>query len=245
MQIIPTKAQNNRSVRTLAAILPMLAGWCRQRSFKRPVLEAVQQRRTRCETELSRPIGQEHRSSAECQFADAAPVSGLLTRRNPLAIIRIVWAVYVAAFDRVQGCRARSHVCEEGGKAVAPTLGHGDSASAVVGIRTATRVVATLFYSAPDFIFARVCSTVLQAASRCDVALQATAATRHLRIQSARVDVNDATAYASASPRLHGDGEDLRRAGADHCETPEGLARQIALHQMIVPLAALLSHRPR
>lgn len=120
-----------------------------------------------------------------------ALICGLLELISPLAILWVIWVLSIFSFN-TQSVWALAHVSEKALEAVDPPVADSDSAPSVIFEIANIRVVASALHGAPNSIGSRFNSPVLLVGSD--------ASTRCFPEQIAALDVNLATAVASADP---------------------------------------------
>lgn len=101
-------------------------------------------------TKVARPATQRLGLSSEIHHLDAPAVFGLFARRCPSTIAGLVVAIVVNAV-KLQPGRASAQIGDEVGDGVPPRADL-DAAAAVVGVKRAPMVVATLHHLAPSGI---------------------------------------------------------------------------------------------
>src|SRR5687767_6117431 len=79
------------------------------------------------------------------------PISVLLKRRCPPAVARFIVPVAVNAIQRFT-CRPFTHIREEGGEVIAPTVANSDSSRAIECVFVMGRLIAALFGRQPTVI---------------------------------------------------------------------------------------------
>lgn len=82
------------------------------------------------------------------------PIMTLLNRGGPAAVIWRVRSIVVDAIQLIPRW-LRSHVCQEGGKVVAPSITHRDATTTPISIARMMRVVAARLRVAPGVVFGR------------------------------------------------------------------------------------------
>lgn len=130
----------------------------------------------------------------------ASPVSGLLFRRRPAAIPRLIVAVVVDAIY-LHAWWHWSHICQKAFKLL-PSLTNLDSASTVILILRRVWIGASRLYSGPATIFARIsssCGVAMRYFCR-NLSVETSAAFCFSRSQIACADGHNASACAGALP---------------------------------------------
>jgi hypothetical protein len=94
-----------------------------------------------------------YRTRMPAIVAAVAAIVGLFLRRCPVAIVWRVWAVIIAAVNRVPVRWARAHVGEEVLEAVAPAIAYRDTASAIFRVVGRSRIQASILQALPSMVF--------------------------------------------------------------------------------------------
>jgi len=165
------------------------------------------------------PLRQDESFAPERQPPIVPLVPVLLDGCGPAAILLGVTAGVVDAVERVSSRGARPHVGEEGLEAVAPLLGHGDPAPAVVREPGIIWVSAPANNGAPRFVFAGSGHAMV---GRADLD-QASAGLGSPTVQLILQDYRGASALAAAFPC--GAISPPRRARPDHRQSMKYVAR--------------------
>lgn len=116
-------------------------------------------------SDLARPVGQEHRLAAVSQQVQPSAVATLLKGGSPSNVARLVVPVVVDPVNAVLWTGTASYVCQESRKGLVPFVADGDSApSVVLEIRMRTHV-ATRSQAAPHVVFRHLGYERLRSAS--------------------------------------------------------------------------------
>jgi len=112
----------------------------------------------------------------------------------PAAVVRLVIAVIVLAFDAVFLGRTRTHVCVEVSERMHPTVTHGNAARTVVAKLSSVRIKAAAFHRLPYRILTAAFHAVLACPAACALGHVASA-----RRRCAGSDMGNANFFGSAA----------------------------------------------
>ena len=141
-------------------------------------------------------------------------IAVLLLWRGPVAVIRAVTALVVAALDGVLRRRSRAHISQELREVVTPLIADRDAAPAVVGVTGDARVQATATQIGPALVLRRLTSAVngpFSIRGRRDVGLEAAARARVAAGETGGSNDKFATAFTTATPAVAASGCSFRR----------------------------------
>lgn len=148
----------------------------------------------------SRPLSDRRRLALPCYAAIAAAVVLLLARQRPLTVAGFVVAVPVQTLNAVARRGAWTHVREERRETATPARADTDTATTIVRIGPAFRVVAALFDARPDAPLRAIRQPVRAVIRRACLSLETAARTRAAATQAASADDRVVTACAAAAP---------------------------------------------
>lgn len=150
-------------------------------------------------SEVSSPIRDVHPLAAVFNVVIAVGVAALFFICGPSAISGLVVAVTVNTVERSTEW-AVPHVGKERREVIAPAVAHGDTPTAVSGIRLVTRLEATLLGSGPGAMLPRAGQSVRGVLTGAPLSTNTAATLRPSRCQTPTHHVNLASATTPASP---------------------------------------------
>ena len=150
------------------------------------------------DTSFSGPLRQRHRLAAVSKMYAVALVVGLLFKRSPSHIARLIVAVYVQAVNCVQRARTRANIFQERLERFAPTGAHRYPAPAIDGIAVILGIMATALDMMPDAILGHAGYSI---GPHMAVAIVAAAALLSTATQERTINDCDVAAIAATKPK--------------------------------------------
>lgn len=184
------------------------------------------------EADVARPASEDLSFAIVRQVTICRRVRSLLDACRPVAIIRRIGAVIVAALQCVLRRRTSARVSDEGGESAAPVLAHCDAAPAVAREALRLGIEAALFRAVPDAILRKTSAAVLRSVKATFCATARDAAERAAVPQMFGCRKHD---YATRTATLPYPIVPLWVANAPQCgQLAEGLICEICGHTFIV-----------
>jgi hypothetical protein len=185
-------------------------------------------KRVRCNSEPSRPLGNAQGQSLQSHVAGSPSVLGLLPLGRPSDIAWFIVAVVVwVSIQTVCFAGTISDIREESVKRFSPTIAHDNPPGAIVSVRAALVIEASLQNRSPRPVLRRAfgpCLSVLCSGSGNNLTVEAPAALRQPTSEGVAPGNCNSSAIASAFPKTVAV---IAPLVADNRESSEVLAGQI------------------